>query len=172
MPKGMQAIYSNSFSGGAGTLNFNNIPQTYTDLKIVVLQRNTGGGNYEPLAFRFDSTASVYTNTAVGTDGSTPTSQRVTASAYMSYNGYLNVPSNGATANVFGCYELYIPNYANSAFKQISIDAVTENNNAAAHCDFGAGLYAVNTPITFFQVGGYATNPNTATTITIYGISR
>jgi hypothetical protein len=172
MPKGMQAIYSNSFSSGAGQLNFNNIPQTYTDLKIVVSQRNTGSGNYEPLAFRFDSSAAVYSNTAIGTDGSTPTSQRVGASAYMSYNGYLNVASNGATANTFGLYELYIPNYTSSAFKQVIIDAVTENNNSAAHCDLGAGLYASNSPITFVQIGGYATSPNTATSITIYGISR
>jgi hypothetical protein len=70
MPKGMQAIYSQTFSGGAGQVNFNNIPQTYTDLKVVVSQRNGSANSYEPMAFRFNSTDSVYTNTAAYGDGS------------------------------------------------------------------------------------------------------
>jgi hypothetical protein len=171
MPKGMQAIYTNSFSGGVGQLNFFNIPQTFTDLKIVVSQRNTGGGAWEPLAFRFDGGDFFYSNTAIGGDGSSPASTRVGASGYMSYNGYINVGSGGATANAWGIYELYIPNYTNNLFKQVIIDAVTENVGSAS-TGLGAALYRFGAPITFLQVGGYATSPATGTSITIYGISR
>jgi hypothetical protein len=172
MPKGMEAIYSNSFSGGVGTLNFFNIPQTYTDLKIVVSQRNSSGNLYEPLAFRFDSGAGIYSSTAAFGDGSSAMSNRAANGGYLSYNGGLSVTGNNATANTFGIYEVYIPNYSGTGFKQFTIDAVTENNGGAAHCNMGAGLYSSNTPITFLQIGGYTGSPFTATSITIYGISR
>ena len=172
MPKGMQAIYSNSFSGGVGTINFNNIPQTYTDLKILVSQRNSSGGAYEPLAFRFGSGDAVYSSTAVFGDGSAAQSARVgAANGYLSYNGGLAVTGGTATANTFGIYEVYIPNYTGTQFKQFTIDAVTENVGAA-HCDLGAGLFLSNSPITFLQVGGYTAQPVTGTSISIYGISR
>lgn len=171
MPKGMQAIYSNSFTGGAGQLNFNNIPQNYTDLKIVVSQRNGSANLYEPLAFRFDNSGSVYSNTAIGGDGSAANSSRNSSAAYLSYNGNISVVGGNATANVFGIYEVYIPNYSGTAFKQFTIEAVT-SHIGNAHCDLGSGLYLSNAPITFIQVGGYTVAPVTGTSVTIYGISR
>lgn len=166
----MQAIYSQTF-GGAGQLNFNNIPQTYTDLKIVVSQRNASSNLYEPLAFRFDSDAAVYSNTAAYGDGSSSSSFRSAGNAYLSYNGGLTVNGNNSSANVFGNYEVYIPNYTSNLFKQFTIDAVTENQGSA-HCDLGAGLYRSTAPIKFVQIGGYSQAPVSGSSVTIYGISR
>ena len=172
MPKGMQAIYTNTFAGNvSGQVNFNNIPQTYTDLKIVVSQRNSSANLYEPLAFRFNSGDSVYSTTAVYGDGSSPSSFRSANGGYLSYNGGLSVTGNNATANVFGIYEVYISNYTSNLFKQFTIDAVTENQGNA-HVDLGAGLYRSNLPITFVQIGGYTGTPAALTSITLYGISR
>jgi hypothetical protein len=170
MPKGMQAIYSQTFAG-SGQLNFNNIPQTYTDLKIVVSQRNGSANLYESLAFRFDSGDSVYSNTSLTGDGAGVSSSRVGASGYLSYNGGLNVNGGNSTANVFGNYEVYIPNYTSTLFKQFTIDAVTEHIGNA-HCDLGSGLYRSNAPIKFVQVGGYTVGPTSGSTVTLYGISR
>lgn len=173
MPKGMQIIYRQIASGSAGQYNLNNIPQTYTDLKLVVSQRNASANLYESLAFRFDaSSGSLYSNTSVYGDGSGISSNRVGGSDYLSYNGGLVVTGGNATANTFGSYEVYIPNYTSSAFKQFTIDAVTENNGANAHTDLAAGLYRSNAPITFIQIGGYTAQPAQYTSITLYGISR
>lgn len=172
MPKGMQAIYTNTFAGNvSGQLNFFNIPQTYTDLKIVVSQRNNSGNIGEPLAFRFDSGDSIYSNTSVFSDSSNLQSTRVGASGYLSYNGGLTVNGNNSTANTFGSYEVYITNYTGTAFKQFTIDAANEHNGAAQSA-LGAGLYRSNAPITFVQIGGYTGVPLSGTSITIYGISR
>lgn len=170
MPKGMQAIYSQTFASN-GQANFYNIPQTYTDLKIVVSQRNGSSNLYESLAFRFDSTASVYTATFIYGDGSSAASGRVSASAYFSY-GSMSVNGGNSTANSFGSYEIYIPNYTSTMQKQFTVDCVTTNNGSAAHADLVSGLYNSNSPITFFQVGGYTIQPVAGTTVTIYGISR
>lgn len=171
MPKGMQAIYSNVFNSNS-QISFNNIPQTFTDLKIVVSQRNGSANLYEALAFRFDSTDASYSHTSLSGDGSSTFSSRVSAgNGYFSYNGQMAVVGGNASANVFGNYELYIPNYTSSQFKAFTIDGVTENNGNAISYS-GAGLYRTNAPITFFQVGGYTVSPVNGSTVSIYGISR
>jgi hypothetical protein len=93
-------------AGGASSMDFTSIPQTYTDLEILVSGRTTGAGN--GINITFNSNTSGYTNAAMQGNGSG-------VSSYGTYNrnagmfGY-----SGDTANSFGSTKIYIPNYAGS----------------------------------------------------------
>jgi hypothetical protein len=78
-----------------------------------------------------------------------------------------------ATSNTFGNTSVYIPNYAGSNFKSISIDGVTENNATAALQFFNAGLFKSTSAITSISLTAY----NFASyvqysTADLYGISN
>jgi hypothetical protein len=108
-------------TGSSNTLEFINIPGTYTDLYIKYLFRSVRNvfyvdGNY----FRVNGNAANYSwrrlwNTA-STDGS---------GTSMSF-GLIN--ANSTTANSFTIGEMQIPNYASNAPKIFSYDSLTETN--------------------------------------------
>jgi hypothetical protein len=173
MPKGMQPIYTRVFSAGVGAVSLNNIPQTYTDLKVVVSQRNGTSSNVaENLAIRFDDSNTVYSNTVMYGSGSGVASSRSSANGFISYTTGLFINGGTSTANTFAQYEVYIPNYTSNIFKQFTIDAVTENNATEAYASLSAGLYRNISPITKVFVQGYSVSASDNTTVTIYGIAK
>jgi hypothetical protein len=175
MPKGMQAIYSQVVGvngvGNAAAI-FYNIPQTYTDLKIVVSQRNTSSNVAENLAVRFDDANALYSHTTLYGSGAGVATSRSSNSAFISYTAGMFINGNNSTANTYGTFELYIPNYTSNLFKQCLIDAVTENNATEAYASFTSVLYRNQAPIRTVYVQGYSAGMANGTTITIYGISR
>jgi len=56
------------------------------------------------------------------------------------YGGYV-VPSS-STASTFCNNLVYVPNYASSNYKSVSIDSVTENNATSAFASLWAGLWS------------------------------
>jgi hypothetical protein len=170
MSTGMHALFTQTVTGGSTSIT--NIPQTYTDLKIVVSQRNSSANIAEPLAIRFDSADTIYSNTVLYGDGSSVASSRSSGNAFISYTGGMYINGGTSTANVFGTYEVYVPNYASSSFKQFTIDAVSENNATGAYASLTSGLYRSTAPITVVTIQGYTIGMTSGTTITIYGIRR
>lgn len=170
----LQPIYTQTVgSGGTIQVTFNNIPQTFTDLMIKVSQRNDTAVVSEPLAINFNAdTSTIYSSTSVYGDGSGTGSLRASGYGYISYNGGLSVPGANATANTFGSFEVYIPNYTGSNFKSMTIDAVSENNATSTVAGLGAGLYRSTNPITIIAFRGYNGILIQNSTITIYGITR
>jgi hypothetical protein len=170
MPKGMQAIYSQIGTGGATA--FNNIPQTFTDLKIVFSQRNSSSNVAESLAVRFDSSDFVYSHTVLYGSGTGTASARRNLDNFISFTTGMFINGNTSTTNTYASTEIYIPNYTSSMFKQVLIDSVTENNAAEAYSSASAALYRNNSPIKTIYVQGYSASMMDKTTVTIYGISR
>lgn len=166
----MHALFTQTVTGGA--TNITNIPQTYTDLKIVVSQRNSSANAGEPLAIRFDSGDALYSNTVLHGNGSSVASARSSGAAFISYTSGMFINGGNSTANVFGTYEVYVPNYASSSFKQFTIDAVSENNATEAYASLTSGLYRSTSPITAVYIQGYTVGMTSGTTVTIYGIRR
>jgi hypothetical protein len=66
--------------------------------------------------------------------------------------------TNGATStsNTFNNCSIYIPNYAETIVKSVSVDSVTENNATTAYQELIAGLRTTTSPITslYFTAGG------------------
>ncbi len=129
MPNTMTLITAVTLgAGGASTIDFTSIPQTYTDLCLkfsIRDSRSSQGPGYLHLKFN-DSTTGysgkfLYTSTD---DGAMANSSRT--DDYISFA----INTNFSTSNTFGNGELYIPNYTGSVNKPVSVDAVSETNHA------------------------------------------
>ena len=155
-------------SGGAAEIDFTSIPATYTDFVVKVCARtDVAAANRTTINFKFNnSTASQSMRTLFGYE--TPP---VESSTYTDLR--LSVPAAGATASTFGNAELYVPNYAGSNNKSVSVDSVNENNSTTAWLiGFWAGLWsnsAAITSITFTPASGNFVEYSTAT---LYGIKN
>jgi hypothetical protein len=130
-------------SGGAASIEFTSIPNTYTDLCLKLSGRTSSTGSiYEWVYIKFNSSTTGYSYRLLQGNGSS-------AASYNNTTQYAGDITDGtATASTFGNYEVYIPNYAGSTNKSFSVDAVTENNGTTAVADLVAGLWSNSAAIT------------------------
>lgn len=157
-------------SGGANTIEFNNIPQGYTDLILKLSGRTTTPTSVgESVFISFNGNTSSYsgrllygTGSAVGSDA---------LAGEPRYAGTQN--SGSSTGSVFASIEIYIPNYISSNNKSYSVDGVTENNATESYQNLSAGLWSNTSPINTISL-----SPNSAnkfaqhSTATLYGIRK
>ena len=170
----LQPIYTQTIgSGGSASVTFNSIPQTFTDLQVVVSGRSNYSATriYLGLQLNGVSSSSSYSNTVASGGGSSAGSGR----NYTGTNEIYVAEINGATstANSFSNVEIYIPNYTSSNYKSLVADGVYENNITEAFQVLCAGLFLNTSPITSLSVypgGGY--NFVQYSTISLYGVLR
>ena len=135
-----ELIASETLASNALSVNFSSIPSTYDDLVVEVSARTTSnsGDGFLPLYIRFNSdSGSNYSYRTIQTTGSTAASGNASGetSLFLFY-----VSGAVATSNTFGSTSAYIPNYAGSSAKSVSIHATTENN---ATLNYMAGIAAL-----------------------------
>ena len=156
--------------GGATTITFNNIPQNYTDIKVVLSARsttsNTGYARFA-LYMSINGNSTSFTGIDALGQGTNP----VGTTAYSTTRcGWIN--ANDATTNAFSSTEIYIPNYSTSNNKSFGVDFATENNHASQVVyGFAQNLWLNPTAIsslTFSIESGYSFSQYT--TATLYGI--
>lgn len=161
-------------SGGAASIAFTSIPQTYTDLKVILSTRSTSGAaNARIVRMKLNNlTTSIYSNIAVEGDGSTAYSFSASGTDTAVRIGLTN--DSGATASVFSSVEVYIPNYTSSNSKSASADIVTENNATQAYQELNAFLVATSAAITdlTFTPETLAGNFAQYSTATLYGVAN
>lgn len=177
MPNTLIPIQTYTLSSTASSVTFSNIPQNYTDLKVVVSARGTATSTEKvsdiTLRINNDSGASYSYRGLTGVPGSSNTSTFVfTGSSSFQYLGFGT--SSDATANTFGSTEFNFVNYTSSVGKSISVDTVAENNSSTTLLRFISGLWSPSTQaaistLTFSLNSG---NFDTNSTFTLYGISN
>lgn len=161
-------------SGGAASIDFTSIPQTYTDLVLVVSTRSNNGANsgiYDnnQISVNGNTTGSNYSNIRVYGNGS-GTGSDSNASAF--YTGAST--GNAVTASTFASSQYYFPNYTSTTtYKSMSSDSVTENNATSVFTPLSAWLYKNNSAITSISLtlfsGGSFVQYSTAY---LYGVSN
>ena len=158
-------------AGGAASIQFTSIPQTGTDLLLVISARTTKTGNVQDdfqLRINGDS-ASSYGRKWLRGNGSSADS---VGSAYTGYVAGGYYPANDATANTFGNISVYIPNYAGSAQKSISIDGVTEHNNTTAYSVLSANSWPSTSAVTSLLINAFTGNLVQYSTASLYLITK
>ena len=120
-------------AGGAANIQFTSIPQTYTDLKILVSAKDNGSGDINNMNISFNGSTSNLLYRSLYTFGSTAASD----TASNGFVGFTTQSGSGVTSN-FNNMEIYIPNYTAARNKPINIDGVSEKNAAT-----GVGLSIV-----------------------------
>ena len=148
-------------AGGTTSIDFTNIPQTYTDLKMVFSLRNSGTDLYISLN---GSTTGFGQRYIQGDGGST------TATSVARLVGVTNYASQ--TASVFGSGELYFPNYTSSANKSFGSDNVTESNSSTSWLVLSAHSFTTSSPITQITLTGNGTGFVQYSSASLYGISK
>jgi hypothetical protein len=149
-------------SAGAATVTFSNIPQTFTDIKVVMSTRNSSSGNYFDI--QVNGSGSNLSNRRLYSNSSTVASY--TGSDLIVYSDY-----SSRTANTFDSIEMYIPNYTSSNYKSITIDNVTENNATSAEMALTAGLWSSTSAITSLGFVSSTGSFVEFTEFSLYGIS-
>jgi hypothetical protein len=152
--------------GSGGT-----IPQTYTDLLVKVSGRTNRADTADDLYITFNGINSGYSTRNLQGDGTSATSD--TFAGITTKIGRMTQDAGNNTSNTFGSADIYIPNYASSNAKSISIDNVQEQNGTAAYSNMIAGLWSYSgqpaiTSITFTPVGSFVQY----STFYLYGIKN
>jgi len=153
-------------SGGAANIEFSSIPSTYTDLTILL----SGRTSYTGTVYRFGTIQFNNLTTNLSTRnvyGSTSGVASNTATEIYFWNN-----SASSTSNTFNNAQFYIPNYAGSTNKSLSIDTVSENNGTDALTGLVAGLWSNTAAITSIQLVSNGGNFVQYSTATLYGISK
>jgi hypothetical protein len=167
----MQPIYTRTLGAGVTSVTFNNIPQGFTDLKIVISARGTGAATSDAVLFTANS-------------GVFQTTSRLFSDSAASYaiqqnrNNfgliYANIPAGASTANAFSNHEIYITNYTAGTYKGYNADTCCQVTAASgSYTMMWGGQILTTAPITNLAfVCSNATAFAQYTTITIYGISN
>jgi len=132
-------------SGGASSVTFSAIPQTYTDLVIKTSSRTNGTNGTYFVNFNGSNLGStalrLFAGNGVG---------GASGSFANSYFDYGNLSSS--TSNTFSNSELYIPNYTSNNFKSLSGDTVLEDNGTNWELFLTAGIKQNTNPITSITI--------------------
>ena len=152
---------------GLASIEFTSIPQTFTDLKIIVSSRATGAA-VDVMGIAFNGGSVVITG-ARYLDSNNSGAPRHGALYY--YQG-LSQPSS-YTAGVFASSEFYVPNYSSASYsKSISADSVLETNATGSYMGITASWWnntSAITSLTITQVNGNFVQYSSAS---LYGIKN
>jgi len=156
-------------SGGAASIDFTGIPQTYTDLNILFSVRSTGNYNADGLGLliKFNGSTSSFSFRALEGNGASAISFNNTTNQIAGIGGGSNV-----TANTFNNGSIYIPNYTGSNNKSFATDSVMENNGTTAADDMYASLWSNTAAITSITIYPSASNLAQYSSATLYGIRK
>lgn len=162
-------IQTQTLSGTVATVTFSSIPQTYTDLLLLVSARTDRVSVLDDCKITLNGVTTNMTLRALSGNGATATSASDTL-IYGSING------NSATASTFGLAEFYFANYTSTTnAKSVSIEGLSETNGTTAYSYLNAGLWNPGTQaaITTIACTSYnAANFLQYSSFSLYGIKN
>ena len=145
-----QLIEAKALTTTTASITFSSIPQTYTDLLVLVSARGDAGGQRD-CYISFNGSTSNFSNRFI--EMSNDIASSGTTARYIG-----PVSGTTTTANLFSNAAIYIPNYTGSTYKSFSGDFVAENNAQGTNAlDLSAQLWsdtAAITSIGFAPSGG------------------
>jgi hypothetical protein len=162
----MTLIETKTLGTAQASIEFTSIPQDFTDLLVLVSLRGTTTEIYILTDIFFNGSTTGFSSRGLEGNGSS-------AVSYTNSTIYTNA-GNGATstANTFSSHSIYIPNYAGSTNKSVSVDAVLENNATTAYSSIQAGLWANTAAITSIQIKARANSFVADSAVSLYGITK
>jgi hypothetical protein len=175
MPTTYEAIATVTVgSGGAASIDFTAIPATFTDLLLKTSVRTDRAAAADGLRLRVGNssvdTGNNYSDRYLQGDGASATSGSDSSASWLVAG--ISVAST-STASTFSNIEIYLPNYAGSTNKSVSVDGVSENNATTAYTNLVAGLWSSASAInTIKLLSANSANFVQYSTATLYGIKN
>lgn len=160
----MKLIETKTLASNASSIEFINIPQTFTDLVLWVSLRHTVAQRRAGCDVLFNGSTANFTSRIIEADHAAV------------YNGapaafYMTFPAANATSNSFGVGQIYIPNYAGSTQKSFGHEStMVTTDNVEQSRILWAGRWSQTAAITSI---GFSTSSFAAgSTISLYGILK
>jgi hypothetical protein len=168
----MQVIQHQELASSQASITFSSIPQTYTDLYLVVSARSTrtDQGPRNTLSVQFNGVTTGYSYRRLYGIPSLATGSDSGSGADAFLLGYQT--SNAATGSTFGNGSLYIPNYTSSNYKTGSGDSVGESNETSTGLSIVANLWSNTAAITSILIQDPGFNLMQYSSATLYGITK
>ncbi len=168
----MQVIQHQELASSQATIEFASIPQTFTDLYLVLSARTNRASVASDIYLQFNGiTTATYSFRRLYGDGTGANSDSLTNNTQGGLTAW--AAAANATSNTFGNSVIYIPNYTSSNAKSWSADGVTENNNTSGYQAIYAGLWSGTAAITSIQIKDYnAASFVQYTSATLYGVLK
>jgi len=168
----VKLIATTTLTTAQNQILFTSVPQTFTDLVLLVSNRSAGLATNIQLVLRLngDASSSNYSFRRLFGDGVASQSNSGTGLSYLAIG---ESSAGNSTANTFSNTAIYIPNYTSSANKRLLSDSVNENNATASFQVLNASLWADNSAITQLQLIDFGGNNFVSgSTASLYGILK
>jgi hypothetical protein len=169
----LQPIYSQTLgAGGATSVTFNNIPQGFTDLVVMMSGRCNFAGTYDVMFLQVNgSNAKLSFLDMISTGSGTIGQEYFLPPSGGWWVGTVN--GSTTTANTFSNLMYTISNYSSGTAKSILFETAIENNSSvAALQQYGAALWNNPAPITSLSFSTInASTFSQYTSFTLYGRS-
>lgn len=149
-------------SGGASSIDFQNISSTYTDL---ILHLSVKTSSNDSVYISFNNTTTTYSGKFVEGNGATISSGNLANGRYIGY------PIT-TTTDTFASGMTYIPNYASANKKCFYTDSASEANATTAYLDLLANTWDGTAAINQITLTPSAYSFSQYTTATLYGIKK
>ena len=156
-----EVISTQTLGSAAASVTFSSIPQTYTDLVLIVNHSVTTGN--PSIHGRFNSdTGSNYSRTRLYGNGSATSSSRATTQTFLGLSTAV-----GSSTTVEGIMICNILNYANATTYKTCI---TRNNAASLGVEASVTLWRNTAAVSTFEVFPDTSTFTAGSTFTLYGI--
>ena len=167
-----EIIDKNILTSSQATVTFTSIPNTYTDLIVLLSLRSSHGNIVDTPKMRFNgaTTDSNLKTIRLMGNGSAASSSTVDPGLLLT-----RCPGSTATADTFGNIQVYIPNYTSSNNKSVSIDQVSPSNTSTVDgvTSLMAGLFTTSSAISSLTIlSDNAANFVSGSSFYLYGIKN
>ena len=154
-------------------IQFTSITNTYTDLLLKMSIRQNSGADGHQLGVRFNSNSSNYGRMGFYFTGSATDKAQGSGETFARF-GFAQ--SSTFTANTFGSYEMYIPNYASTdQYKPFQTHSVSESNSSSVYAQgIWGGIWNNTAAINSITIQDLSNNTDFAagSTAYLYGIKN
>lgn len=148
-------------AGGVSSITFSSIPGSFTDLIVVYSGIEAGLS----ITFNGNTSAQYSRRYLYGTGSSVASGSGSSESAFSAAFTYWGAAGELVSGTA------YIPNYAGSTNKTISVDMITERNAANAMQQLFCGTLANTAAVTSITLTGLGTIPQYSTAY-LYGLTK
>ena len=162
MPSTYTPIATTTLGSAAATIDFSSVPATYTDLRLVLVDRGASGST---ILVRFNSdSGSNYSRTRLQGDGASASSSQSTNQTSVICG---NQPS---ATGVWGMHTVDVFSYAGSTNKTCLVTA-SEDANGSGTVQRQVALWRSTAAINTLTISA-SNNFDAGTTATLYGILK
>lgn len=170
-------IAQQTLTGSSASISFPSIPQTYTDLYMLVSARtdstntNSGSNQVDTCYVRFNNNLTNVSQTIFieAVPNNTPTTSKTVAETVFRA---LGANTANADANTFANGYMWIPNYTNNVAKTIHWDFAGATTATSNSLRFSSGLFNNTTAISQIDIFPISGNFVSGSSFAIYGVAR